>query len=349
MLSATRKTLRTPAALADAGLIPTATVPSLEQVARQFAVAVTPEIAELIAQDAPDDPIARQYLPDPAELQILPSELSDPIGDDTHSPIPGIVHRYPDRVLLKPVHICPVYCRFCFRREAVGPTGAGTLNESELQDALAYIENHPAIWEVIITGGDPLILSSQRLAAIAARLNEIPHVKTMRIHTRVPVADPARVTDDLIAALKSGPTIYVAIHANHPREFSPNARRACAALADAGIPLISQSVLLRGVNDQVEILGELMRTFVENRIKPYYLHHPDLAKGTSHFRLTVAEGQRLVEGLRGRYSGLCQPTYVLDIPGGYGKSPIGPGYFERNADGNSSVTDYQGTAHRYRS
>ena len=278
----------------------------------------------------------------------LPEERADPIGDHPNSPVEGIVHRYPDRVLLKAVHVCPVYCRFCFRREMVGPQGLGTLSDRALEAALAYIAQHDEIWEVILTGGDPLVLSPRRLTTILTRLARIDHVKVVRFHTRVPVVEPERIDRELLAALKaSGKTVYVALHANHPREMTAAARAACARLVDAGVAMVSQTVLLRGVNDDAETLAALMRAFVENRIKPYYLHHPDLAPGTSHFRLTIAEGQALVAALRGRVSGLCQPTYVLDIPGGHGKAPIGPGYLTESGDGCFTVRDYRGEDHRY--
>jgi lysine 2,3-aminomutase len=305
-------------------------------------------MAALIDPNDPNDPIAHQFVPNPAELVVTAQERADPIGDLAHSPVEGIVHRYPDRVLLKAVHVCPVYCRFCFRREMVGPQGLGTLSPEAMDRAFTYIESHPEIWEVILTGGDPLVLSPRRLAEITERLSRIGHVKIVRFHTRVPVVEPDRIGADLIAALKaSRKTTYVALHANHPRELTDDARAACGRLVDAGIVMISQSVLLKGVNDDPDILASLMRAFVETRIKPYYLHHPDLAPGTSHFRLSIAEGQALVAGLRGRISGLCQPTYILDIPGGYGKAAIGAAATTQSPDGRYTVSDFQGRKHAY--
>jgi lysine 2,3-aminomutase len=246
------------------------------------------------------------------------------------------------------VHVCPVYCRFCFRREMVGPEGLGTLSAAALDKALAYIAENTEIWEVILTGGDPLVLSARRLNEIMERLAAIGHVKIVRFHTRVPVVEPEHIEGGLIAALKaSGKATYLAVHANHPREFTPAARAACGRLADAGIVLLGQSVLLRGVNDDPDTLAALMRAMVETRIKPYYLHHPDLAPGTSHFRLTIEEGQKLVAGLRGCISGLCQPTYVLDIPGGHGKAPIGANAITPRNDGCFTVTDFRGNEHQY--
>ena len=322
--------------------------PGLAAVAERYAIGITPAVLDLIDPDNPADPIARQFVPTPAELVTTPDERADPIGDLTHAPATGIVHRYPDRVLLKAVHVCPVYCRFCFRREMVGPQGLGTLTGAELDAAIAYIADHTEIWEVILTGGDPLVLSPRRLRDLMERLAPIGHVKVVRFHTRVPVVEPERVDDDMVSALTaSGKTTYLAVHANHPREFSPAAKAGFKRLIDGGIALISQTVLLKGVNDDVETLSELMRGFVENRIKPYYLHHPDLAPGTGHFRVSVAEGQALVASLRGRISGLCQPTYVLDIPGGHGKAEIGASAIS-GTDGCFTVRDWKGGEHDYR-
>ena len=340
--------LRRPAELAAAGFVDAADVPALDRVAARYAVAITPAVAALIDPADPADPIARQFVPSAAELVQTPEERADPIGDEAHSAVEGIVHRYPDRVLLKAVHVCPVYCRFCFRREMVGPDGLGTLSPEALEAALSYIAAHEEIWEVILTGGDPLILSPRRLHEIMAALAHIAHVKVVRLHTRVPVVDPERVDAALVAALKaSGKAVYLAVHANHPRELGPAARAACARLSDAGIALVSQTVLLRGVNDDTGVLADLMRAFVETRIKPYYLHHPDLAPGTSHFRVGIEEGQRLVRALRGHVSGLCQPEYVLDIPGGHGKAPLSPPYAHAGDDGAWTVEDYRGVEHAY--
>ncbi|MBE0580479.1 lysine-2,3-aminomutase-like protein [Devosia sp.] len=331
--------------LVSAGLATDAA--GLDAVAAKYAIGITPHVAELINRDDPDDPIARQFVPDVAELVTTPEERADPIGDLSHSPVEGIVHRYPDRVLLKAVHVCPVYCRFCFRREMVGPQGLGTLTGAELDAAIGYIAAHDEIWEVILTGGDPLVLSPRRLREIMARLAGIDHVRIVRFHTRVPVVEPERIDPGMVDALRaSGKTTYLAVHANHPREFTPEARAAIARLADGGIVLISQSVLLRNVNDDVGTLASLMKAFVENRVKPYYLHHPDLAPGTGHFRVSIDEGQRLVTALRGRISGLAQPTYVLDIPGGHGKADIGAASIA-GGDGCFTVRDWQGGEHRY--
>jgi lysine 2,3-aminomutase len=219
-----------------------------------------------------------------------------------------------------------------------------------LAQALDYVNAHPEIWEVILTGGDPLMASPKRLRAVMTALAAVDHVKVVRVHTRMPSVEPARITEELVLALKAvGKAVFMVLHANHPRELTQTARAACARFIDAGIPMLSQSVLLRGVNDDAATLSELMRTLVECRIKPYYLHHGDLAPGTSHLRTTIEEGQALMRALLGRNSGLCQPTYVLDIPGGHGKSPIGPGYLHRIEDrpGEFEIVDFNGGRHVY--
>jgi len=319
---------------------------TLQDVAKRYAVAVSPAIRALIDPADPADPIARQFLPDVAELTVTPDELADPIADEVHAPLKGVVHRHPDRVLLKAVNACPVYCRFCFRREMVGP-GKGALSPSELADALAYIRSRPEIWEVILTGGDPFILSPRRIRQITQALADTGHVKIMRWHSRVPVVEPENVTNELAAALIApGVTAWVAIHANHPRELTGDARAAIARLAQAGACLVSQTVLLKGVNDDVETLACLMRAFVEAGVKPYYLHHPDLARGTSHFRLGIEEGLALTRELRARISGLAQPLYVLDLPGGHGKVPLDSRNVEKTAAGHR-IRDLAGCWHDY--
>ena len=320
---------------------------TIQDVSEKYAVAVSPTIRGLIDPSDPADPIARQFLPDIAELTVTAEELADPIADKAHSPVKGIVHRHPDRVLLKAVASCPVYCRFCFRREMVGPGKANTLSPSDLAAALGYIQAHPEIWEVILTGGDPFILSPRRVAQITGALAATGHVKIVRWHTRVPVVEPDWVTDELAAALTApSVTSWVAIHANHPRELTDAARRATSRLAEAGVALVSQSVLLKGVNDDLETMTALMRGFVEAGIKPYYLHHPDLARGTSHFRIGIEDGLTLTRKLRARLSGLAQPVYVLDLPGGHGKVVLDSAGVERTAHGHR-IRDFVGVWHDY--
>ncbi|MDZ4842283.1 MAG: lysine-2,3-aminomutase-like protein [Hyphomicrobium aestuarii] len=345
-------------ALAKNGLIAVSSTNGLAPVAARYAVAVTPAMGALIARDPDtgravlDDPIARQFLPDVRELEHHPAETADPIGDHGKTVAPGVVHRYPDRVLLKLSGVCPVYCRFCFRREMVGPGAGTTLTADEVREAIAYIAATPAIFEVILTGGDPLIVSPRRVREVTQALASIPHVKIIRWHTRVPIVTPERITDEMVAALRppvhtGGKPVYIAIHSNHPRELTPPARAALARLADAGIPLVSQSVLLAGVNDSADTLEALMRAFLECRVLPYYLHHGDLAPGTSHFRVPIAKGQAIVAELARRMTGLARPAYVLDIPGAHGKVDISHSALTPDGPGRWLVRDPAGHVHRY--
>ncbi len=331
-LTQRQRTLRSADDLAD--LVPP---DQTRAVSARFAVAVTPAMRALIG--GRDDAIGRQFLPHPDELTTAPHERSDPIGDDALSPVKGIVHRYPDRALLKPLLVCPVYCRFCFRREHVGPDG-GLLTEAELAAALDWLRARPAIREVILTGGDPLMLSPRRLGALIAALSAIGHVETIRIHSRVPLADPGRVTPDLLAGLETERALWMVVHANHADEFTPAGRAALRRIVGAGIPLLGQSVLLAGVNDTEQALEALFRAQVAARMKPYYLHQLDPAPGTARFHVPIERGRALLAALRGRVTGLAWPTYVLDVTGGYGKVPIGPDWFEGD-----TVRDVAGRRH----
>ncbi|MCO6418243.1 lysine-2,3-aminomutase-like protein [Siccirubricoccus sp. KC 17139] len=315
------RTLRSAEDLIAAGLLPEAARAGVEAVAERYAIAVTPEVAGLMDPADPADPIARQYIPDPAERLTAPHELEDPTADAPFTPVKGVVHRYPDRALLKPLLACPVYCRFCFRREAVGPDG-GLLTEAELEAALAWFAATPQVREVVLTGGDPLMLSPRRLGEVLRRLAAIPHVEILRIHSRVPVAAPALVTAALAEALAVEIPLYLCVHANHAREFGPAAQAALRLLHGAGAVLLGQSVLLRGVNDSEAALEGLFRAMLRARVKPYYLHQLDPAPGTARFHVPEAEGLRLLRGLRGRVTGLAWPTYVKETPGGGGKVPI---------------------------
>lgn len=328
--------------LVAAGVLAPKDAAGAEAAARLFPVAVSPEVLATIAAGDPADPIARQYLPSPLELAIAPEERADPIGDEAHAPLKGLVHRHPDRVLLKPTLACAVHCRFCFRREALAEPE--TLSDGELADALAYVRAHIDIKEVILTGGDPLVLSPARLKRLVAALSAIPHLTTLRVHSRVPVAAPSLVTDDLIAALTTDKALYMVVHVNHARELCDAARTACRAILDAGIPVLSQSVLLKGVNDTADTLVELFEALVAARIKPYYLHHCDLVRGAAHFRTSIADGRALMAEVKRRVSGLALPAYVLDIPGGFGKVPLGPDY---GPDADGRVRDPEGREHRY--
>ncbi|MEJ1159195.1 lysine-2,3-aminomutase-like protein [Prosthecomicrobium sp. N25] len=342
----TSRPLTTVGDLVGAGLVAPAEAADLSRVIEDFALRITPEMAALI-DPAGQGPVARQFLPDAAELEIAPGEMADPTGDGVHEVLPGLVHRYADRVLLKPLQVCAVYCRFCFRREAVGP-GEGLLGAADLAAAVDYVRARPGIFEVVLSGGDPLVLSDRRLAALLDALDAVPHLGVVRIHTRVPVVDPGRVTDDLLRLLDRRVAVWLVLHVNTAEELTDSALDSIRRLSRAGIPLLAQTVLLAGVNDTPHALEGLFRRLVANRVKPYYLHHLDPARGTGHFRTSIAEGQALMRDLRGRVSGLCQPTYVLDIPGGHGKVPIGPGYLESRQDGTYTVRDPQGREHAFR-
>ncbi len=332
------RTLRDADALVAAGLVAPAARDAVAAVERRYAVAIPPTLRALI--ERPDDPIGRQFVPDPVELVTAPHERADPIGDDALSPVKGIVHRYPDRALLKPLLACPVYCRFCFRREHVGPDG-GLLSAAELDAAIGWLAEHRAIREVILTGGDPLMLSPRRLGALLARLAAIPHVERLRIHSRIPVADPAHITLAMLRSLDIPTPLWLVVHVNHARELTANARESLCQIQRLGIPVLGQSVLLRGVNDSSEALEALFCAMLAARVKPYYLHQLDPAPGTARFHVPIEEGRRLLAALRGRITGLAWPTYVLDIPGGHGKVPIGPTYL----DGDGTVRDPAGRVH----
>ena len=335
-------TLTTLPQLVAAGLADEAGAEALADVVAEFRVAVTPAMQAAIR--ARGDGVARQFLPSAQEREIGPEALADPIGDRAHQPVPGLTHRYPDRAILHLTQTCAVYCRFCFRRETVGD--AGTLDESALEGVYAYLAATPAIREVILTGGDPMVLSARRLGAVVARLAGLGTLDAIRIHTRVPVVAPERITPSMIRALKGPVPVWVVVHTNHPQELGAGALAALGRLADAGVPLLSQTVLLRGVNDDPAVLEALFRALYRARVKPYYLHHCDLARGAGHFRTTIAAGQAIMAALRGRVSGAMLPAYVLDIPGGHGKVPIGPGYLEPGPGG-WVVTDPNGGRHGY--
>ena len=323
-------------------------VETLRPVEARYAIGLTEFLANRIDPADEVDPIERMFIPDLRELDRRETELNDPIGDEQHTPVKGVVHRYPNRVLLKPVGVCPVYCRFCFRREMVGPENGGNLSSSELETALGYVRAHPEVKEVILTGGDPFMLSAKRAKSLTQKIAEIPHVKVIRWHTRMPVADPGRITQDFVEALRcEGVTVYVSVHINHARELSEETAQALARMADAGLPLLSQTVLLRGVNDSADVLAALFGALIENRVRPYYLHHPDLAPGTGHFQVSVDEGQAIYSALRDRLSGIAVPQYVIDIPGGVSKANAARSDVEGKA-GDLSLRGRDGRAHPYK-
>ncbi len=341
-----RKPLLDLPALLDAGLVAGADAAPLAAVAQGFPIRIAPAIVQAM-QGQPDSPVARQFLPALAELDPGEGALFDPIGDEAHAPVPGLTHRYPDRVILHVTRTCDVHCRFCFRREVVG--GSGPLPETALAAALAYIATRPAIREVILTGGDPLTLSPRRISDIARRLAAINHVEVLRLHSRGPVVTPERITPALIAALKVFPVTWLVVHTNHADELTAEARAALARLVQAGVPLLSQTVLLRGVNDSAEALESLFRALLRARVKPYYLHHCDLARGAAHFRTTIGEGRAIMDALQGRLSGIALPRYVIDIPGGFGKVALNSDHLSAGATaGEYLIRDPWGRVHRYR-
>ena len=340
-----KQTVRDLKGLLDSQVMSAEHSEQISQVIKKFSVAITPHVMDTIG-DAYHGAVAAQFVPSVLELTETPAESSDPIGDQNHSPLPGIIHRYEDRVLLNVVQTCAVYCRYCFRRENVGSGNAG-LTPSQLNAALDYIRADENLWEVILSGGDPLTLSPRRLSHILCQLRDIGHVGIVRFHTRVPSVAPDKIDEALLAALKQYPAVYLILHINHPDELTPQVCEKLAMLADAGIPLLSQSVLLRNINDDVSTLTRLFRKLLVNRVKPYYLHHGDLAKGTGHFRTSIEHGQKLMKSLRGPVSGLCQPHYVLDLPGGAGKVPIGPQYLQTIGENRHTVEDVSGCSHLY--
>ncbi|PWD86349.1 KamA family radical SAM protein [Ignatzschineria cameli] len=296
----------------------------IDQVAQSFQIKISPTMQQQIsrAKGEEREALLRQFIPSIAENHILPEELDDPIGDGRFTPVAGVVHRYPDRALLKITQLCEVYCRFCFRKEMIGQKGEN-LTKSELQNALDYFAEHQELWEVILTGGDPLILSIRRLREVLLALAAIPHLKSIRIHSRIPLISPEKISPELLALLDevmaSGKMLTVVLHANHAAEFSPEGRAALRALRSKGVMLLSQSVLLKGVNDNLPALKALMYTFVENGVKPYYLHQMDLARGTSHFVVSNEAGIALINQLREEISGICIPRLIIEIPEGEGK------------------------------
>jgi lysine 2,3-aminomutase len=311
--------LRDVPSLITAGLVPPSAQAALEEVEARYAIAIPPALRALIT--SPGDPLGLQFIPHAAELITAPHELADPVGDDALSVLPGVVHRYPDRALLKPLLACPVYCRFCFRREHVGPDG-GLLTESQLEDAFNYFSQHTELKEIILTGGDPLILSPRRLATMLTRLAAIPHIEVLRIHSRVPSAAPELLTEALAGALDIETPLFLAAHINHAREITPATISGLRRLQRRGIPILGQTVLLAGVNDDEATLADLFRAMLRARIKPYYLHQLDAAPGTARFHVDAARGRALLAGLRGKISGTALPTYIYDRPGGVGKVPL---------------------------
>ena len=312
----------------------------------KFRVSVTPYYASLMDPHDPGCPVRMQGVPTPAELVIHREDLKDAVSEDFDSPTPRLTHRYPDRVLFVVTEMCSMYCRHCTRRRLVGGSEA-IVPQKQIDDAITYIERAPEVRDVLISGGDPLVLSDAKLEEIIARVRAIPHVEIIRLGSRVPVVCPQRITPELVAMLKKYQPIYFNTHFNHPKEITPESKAACEMLADAGIPLGNQSVLMRGINDCANVMKRLVQGLLTIRVKPYYYYQCDLAEGTAHFRTSVAKGIEIAESLRGHTTGLAVPIYIIDAIGGGGKTPVMPDYVISQAPGKTILRNYEGVISKY--
>ncbi len=309
-------------------------------------MAITPYYISLIHPDDPHDPIRKQAIPTGAETHQSAADLLDPLHEDEDSPTPGLTHRYPDRVLLLITDMCSMYCRHCTRRRFAGQKDAESPSE-RIDKAIEYIARTPQVRDVLLSGGDALMVSDAKLEDIIKRLRAIPHVEIIRIGSRVPVVCPQRITDDLVNMLKKYHPIWLNTHFNHPNEVTEESARACARLADAGVPLGNQSVLLRGINDCVHVMKKLVHELVKIRVRPYYIYQCDLSMGLEHFRTPVSKGIEIMEGLRGHTSGYAVPTFVVDAPGGGGKTPVMPQYIISQAPGKVVLRNFEGVITTY--
>ncbi len=322
---------------------------------KRFPLSITPYYLSLVdVNDIHNDPVFRQAFPSPRELEVEAHDLADPLAEEKDSPVPGVTHRYPDRVLLQVSNVCSMYCRHCTRKRKVGDVES-IPGRAELLAGIDYIRNTPVVRDVLLSGGDPLMLPDAHLDWLLTELQKIPHVQVIRIGTRMPVVLPYRITPELVAMLKTHQPLWLNTHFNHPREITTSSREALRRLADAGIPLGNQSVLLAGVNDCPRIMKSLVHKLVENRVRPYYLYQCDLAEGLSHFRTPVGKGIEIMESLRGHTSGFAVPTYVIDAPGGGGKIPLSPNYLISQSTNKVVLRNYEGVLttyqepHRYES
>jgi lysine 2,3-aminomutase len=305
-----------------------------------FPLSITPYYASLMRPDDPDCPIRRQVVPRGAEASEVAGDLRDPLGEEANEVAPHLVQRYPDRALLIATDRCSVYCRFCTRSRMVG-NGGGTRSLASLEPAFAYLAAHPEIQEVIVSGGDPLVMRSERIAALLARLAELSHIGDVRVASRTPVSLPQRITPALCRALRTHPSVWLMTHFNHPRELSDEARRACAMLVDHGIPVMNHTVLLAGVNDDASVLEALFRGLVRTRVRPYYLLQADPVRGTGHLRTPLDVGLSIMAALQGRLSGIALPKFIVDTPNGRGKVPVGPNYLVKHADGVTTLRTFR--------
>jgi lysine 2,3-aminomutase len=321
-------------------------IEAIEASKGRMATAITPYFAKLMDRNDSNCPIRRQAIPTMAEFHLSPADLFDPCAEDENSPVHGLVHRYPDRVLLLVTDKCAVYCRYCTRRRMVG-SSENCISPQELDEAVAYIQATKKVRDVLISGGDPLLFEDDHLESIIAKVRRVPHVEIVRIGTRVPVTLPQRITPSLTAMLKKYHPLWISIHFSHPKEITKETRRACAMLAEAGIPLGSQTVLLRGINDRPVVMKRLMHELLKIRVRPYYIYQCDLAMGTEHFRTPIAVGINIIEKLRGHTTGYAVPSFVIDAPGGGGKIPVGPTYMISQDKGKMVLRNYQGKVFEY--
>lgn len=309
----------------------------------RFPMAVTPYFLSLIDPENPDCPIRRQVIPRIEEAVVVKGDLQDPCGEDEHSPVPGLVHRYPDRVLFLVTDTCASYCRYCTRRRRVGEEG----RRNGIDRAIEYIKANRSIRDVLLSGGDPFTLETEKLESILVRIRKIPHVEIIRIGTRVPVTMPQRINPALTSMLRKYHPLFISLHFSHPKEITPRCKEALSMLADAGIPLGSQTVLLKGINDDPETMKRLMHELLKARVRPYYLYQSDLVPGTAHFRTPVRKGIEIIKSLRGFTSGYAVPTFVIDAPGGGGKVPVGPEYIVKMDKGRLLLRNYEGRIFEY--
>ena len=312
----------------------------------RLALAVTPYFASMMDPNNPNCPIRRQAIPRMEEFHLSKNDMVDPCGEDKDSPVPGLVHRYPDRVLLLVTDQCAVYCRYCTRRRLVG-SNERSITQGNFEEVLKYLKNHRKVRDVLLSGGDPLLLENERLEEILSRLRALPHIELLRIGTRAPVTLPQRITGGLVRMLKKYHPLMISIHFTHPKEITEAVKRACSDLADGGIPLGSQTVLLKGINDKPYIMKKLVQELLKIRVRPYYIYQCDLAMGTEHFRTSVATGIQIIEKLRGYTTGYAVPTYVVDAPGGGGKIPGEPVYLVSRGKGKIVLRNYEGKIFEY--
>jgi lysine 2,3-aminomutase len=312
----------------------------------KLALAVTPHYFNLIERENPACPIRRQIIPHVGEGKVSPAEMADPCGEDSHMPVPGLVHRYPDRVLFLVTDRCASYCRYCTRSRVVSGAGEQELH-TDFDEAIAYLQKHTEVRDVLLSGGDPLLFSDEKLDTLLGRLRAIPHIEFIRIGTRVPIFLPQRITPELCAILKKHHPLWMSIHTNHPRELTTEVREALACLADHGVPLGNQSVLLSGVNDSLPVMKSLVQKLLRCRVRPYYLYQCDLIQGSAHLRAPVSKGIEIIEGLRGHTTGYAVPQFVIDAPGGGGKVPINPGYVIFKDSEKVVIRNFEGKVFEY--